>query len=389
MNDQPLSLYLHIPFCGTRCTYCAFNVYTNLERLIPAYVAALCTELRTLGERTTLPLHTIYFGGGTPSLLSAEQIAVILRACRESFTVTPDAEITLEANPESVTLNYLRALHDLGINRLSIGMQSAQPGELALFARQHDVEAVGQAVSAARVAGYTNISLDLIYGVPTQTLDSWRATVAKALSFAPDHLSLYALQLETGTAFTKWVEHGKLPAPDDDLAADMYEAADDLLSAAGLAQYEISAWASSGHACRHNLQYWRGDPYLGVGAGAHGYTNGIRYEIVRAPQAYIERATAAQIPQSFPLTNTVALCEAIDQDRAMDEFMMTRLRLLETGVSRAEFLARFGIPLDSVYGDALKSLEPFAMLDISSDRIRLKKRARLISNSVLLHFIRT
>lgn len=376
-----------MPFCGTRCTYCAFNTYTNAESLIPAYVAAVRRELAWLGARTSQALHTIYFGGGTPSLLTPEQIAEILATCRRAFHVTPDVEITVEANPGSIDGDYLYQLHAAGVNRLSIGMQSAHAQELRMFARQHDVADVARTVQDARAAGFTNISLDLIYGVPHQTLAMWRASIEAALALQPDHLSMYALGLEAGTSMARWVDRGWLPAPDDDLAADMYDLADELTSAAGLAQYEISNWAKPGAACRHNLQYWRNLPYLGVGAGAHGYVNSTRYEIVRPIRRYIDLAQQPAYPQAFPLTPTVEHSELISPAAAMSEHMMTGLRLTGEGVSLSGFQARFGVPIREVYGSAIDQLMRYGLLHQVGDSLRLTSRARLLSNPVFLQFI--
>ncbi len=369
-TSAPLALYLHIPFCSVRCTYCAFNLYT-----------------RALGRATTQPVATIYFGGGTPSLLDAAQVEQILATCRAAFEVAEAAEITLEANPESVDERYLQAARASGVTRLSIGMQSAQAEDLRLFARQHNHQAVQAAMSAARRAGFDNVSLDLIYGAPQQTLAAWRASVEAALSLEPAHLSMYALILEPGTSMTRSIDRGWLSRPDDDLAADMYELADSLVSAAGLAQYEISTWARPGAMSQHNLHYWRNLPYLGVGAGAHGYAAGMRYEVVRSLTGYIERATCQTGVMLFPLTATVEHHEAIDSRTAMAEHMITGLRLLKEGISVVAFQQRFGVPLDSVYGDELSALIGFGLLERTGDSIRLTARARLISNQVFLRFM--
>lgn len=384
-----LSLYLHIPFCGTRCTYCAFNTYTTMEALIPAYVAALCTELRWLGDGTTEPLHTIYFGGGTPSLLSPAQVGDLLNTCRAHFTVLPNTEITLEVNPGSIDEAYFAALRESGVNRLSVGMQSAHNVELQLFARDHGVDAVPLTVGRARAAGFNSLSLDLIYGVPNQTLAMWEASVRAALALAPDHLSMYALQLEDGTPLTKQVQRGLLAHPDDDLAADMYDLADGLVTAHGLAQYEISNWARPGHECRHNLQYWRNLPYLGVGAGAHGYAASIRYEVVRPIPRYLDLAgggTAAYAARPYPLTPTVERYEPITPDAAMAEHMMTGLRLLGEGVDAAQFRERFGLALTDAYGPVIKRFEGYGLLGWEQGRLRLTPRARLLSNQIFVEF---
>jgi len=386
-SPLPLSLYLHIPFCHVHCTYCAFNIATRAEAYIPAYVAAMVNELRLLGQVPQAPIHTIYFGGGTPSLLSTEQVSQIITACCDSFVVSPDAEITLEANPESLSTNYLAALRAAGVNRLSIGMQSARPEDLHLFARQHDLNDVSLAVRGARKAGFTNVSLDLIYGVPGQTLAAWRESLEAALALGPDHLSLYALSLEQGTALNRAVERGWKLRPDDDLAADMYELADGLLSDTGLAQYEISSWARPAAQARHNLQYWRNLPYLGVGAGAHGYAAGLRYEVVRPFKQYIEHAAAQENPLPFPLTETVERVEPIDLRTAMSEHMITGLRLLNEGISIPGFQARFGVPIEAVFGPALERLVDYGMLYTCENSIRLTQRARLVSNQVFVYFM--
>jgi putative oxygen-independent coproporphyrinogen III oxidase len=377
-----LSLYLHIPFCHARCTYCAFNTYTNAESLIADYVAAMCGELEWLGRSTKLPVHTIYFGGGTPSVLLGQQATTILETCRRVFTVIPQAEVTLEANPGSARPDFLEQIRAAGVNRLSVGMQSARANELRMFARQHDVAAVANTIEAARRAGFDNVSLDLIFGAPNQTLDTWRESVEAALSLRPDHLSMYALILETGTALTRSIESGTLPVPDDDLAADMYELAHDLAEESGLMQYEICNWAKPGMECLHNLQYWRNEPYLGVGAGAHGYAAGIRYEVVRPIQRYIDLARSQDTALPFPITPSMEHNEPVDTSAAMAEHMMTGLRLTREG-----FKERFGHSIDKVFGEALAQLTGYGLLVSADDSIRLTNQARLLSNRVFLEFM--
>jgi oxygen-independent coproporphyrinogen-3 oxidase len=388
---KQLSIYLHIPFCGTRCTYCAFNTYTHAEAMIPAYVRAMCRELswfEPYTESGDLPaLHTIYLGGGTPSLLSPAQIAEILNSCRSAFDVAPDAEITVEANPGSIDGDYLSQLRATGVNRLSIGMQSAHASELHMFARQHDADTVARTIIDARRAGFDNLSLDLIYGVPNQTLDMWRTSVEAALALWPDHLSMYALGLEAGTPMARWVESGSLPAPDDDLTADMYELADSLAHTAGLDQYEISNWARPGFACRHNLQYWRNAPYLGIGAGAHGYAADIRYEVVRPIQRYIDLAMRQSAPLPFPLMETVEQQEVIDATGQMAEHMMMGLRLVNEGVSIEGFQQRFGVSLFEQYGEEIDWLTHYGLLRRDGDSLLLTARARLLSNQVFVRFV--
>jgi oxygen-independent coproporphyrinogen-3 oxidase len=382
IHTQALSLYLHIPFCKTRCTYCAFNTYTNAEAHLPAYVAALCNELHWLGRATQQPVHTIFFGGGTPSLLSPSQIANILQTCRAAFQISPEAEITLEVNPLSASDAYFARVRAAGVNRLSIGMQSVHRSELRLMARDHDADAVPRTVRAARAAGFENINLDLIFALPYQTLGMWLESLQAALALQPQHLSLYALELESGTAMTRDVERGRLPLPDDELAAEMYEAADELLAQHGLLQYEISNWARSGWECRHNLQYWHNLPYLGVGAGAHGYADGVRYAIVRPIPRYIALASAQDAPLPFPFTASVEWHERIDAQTAMLEHLFTGLRLVRQGVRDSEFKARFGVALSEVFGEPFAKLRAQGLLQHEGDAWRLSRSARLISNRV-------
>src|SRR5690606_9116151 len=303
------------------------NIYTRRAHLIAPYMAALRREIALVGAYARRPALSGYFGGGTPSLVPTGEIAATLGACRATFALEDDAEITLELNPESADPDDLRALRQAGVNRLSIGMQSAHAEELKLYARLHTHEDVQQAVRRARAAGFDNISLDLIYGAPRQTMRMWQESLHAALALEPEHISFYSLTIEDGTTFDRWAKSGRIPQPDPDLAADMYEWATDVLAGAGYDQYEISNWALPCKASRHNLQYWRCEPYLGLGAGAHGYAAGVRTQTVLRPEEYIARLEAQAGPRPFPLTDAVAETEPIDRDTAMAEAMIMGLRL--------------------------------------------------------------
>ena len=385
LPSTPLSLYLHVPFCSTRCTYCAFNTYTDMEMLIPAFVDALCHEIAIIGGPRRVA--TIFFGGGTPGLLAPRQFERIISAIRDHFDVSNEAEITLEANPNDLDRDYLARLRAAGLNRLSIGMQSAIASELALFDRRHDHKMVVSAVEAAREAGFTNVSLDLIYSIPQQTLANWRTSLQEALALQPDHLSLYALGLEGGTPLKADVDSGHLPVPDGDLAADMYDLATSTLAAAGYDQYEISNWARPGYESRHNLQYWRNLPYAGLGPGAHGFAAGLRYSTVLGPQKYIRLLQEADGPYTFPRTPVTARAVPVDRDTEIAETLMMGLRLTQEGIQRQRFEARFGVDLVDYHRQVIDRFVDLGMLYVDEHVVRLTEEARFLSNAVIREFI--
>lgn len=354
---------------------------------------------KSYGSR--LPVHTIYFGGGTPSLLPVAAIKRILQGLAQCFDLEKNLEITLEANPGTIGPEYFAELYACGVNRLSLGVQSSHPGELQILERQHNIYDVIDAMKWARQAGFKNISLDLIFGLPGQDQAAWQRTLDFALNLHPDHLSLYALTLEQGTPMHTWVERGLLSLPDDDAAADMYELASEVLEKAGFVQYEISNWArldpssglqSSEHdmlCSEHNLQYWRGLPYLGLGAGAHGYADHTRVANVRLPSAYIRRLSEAAAPLEFPRTPATEDIQENDLEADMGEYMMMALRLVREGVSAAAFKTRFGQALKEVYGEQIDRLVDQGLLEWAGggDILRLTRRGRLLGNKVFVEFI--
>ncbi len=341
-----------------------------------------------------IPVHTIFFGGGTPSLLSAAEIEVILATIHMNFNLLEGIEVTLEANPGTVSLDYLRTLRNLGVNRLSMGAQSAHPDDLRLLERQHDYFDVIRAVEWARLAGFENLSLDLMFGLPEQPLDRWKNTLNAVIDLKPEHLSLYALGIETGTPFQHWTSRGLIPQPDNDLAADMYEFATSRLAEAGFSQYEISNWARFDRkgtllACRHNLQYWRGLPYLGFGAGAHGYASGMRTANVLGIAEYIKRVEANPT-LTFPAGPAVISATRIDRWTEMEETMMVGLRLTTEGVSLAVFEKRFGVPLRNVFQRQIDELLGYGLVEITQGdqaSLRLTERGRLLGNQVFMRFV--
>jgi oxygen-independent coproporphyrinogen-3 oxidase len=390
------SLYFHIPFCRHRCAYCDFNTYAGRGALIPAYVEALCREIRVVAACAPkrLPVHTIFFGGGTPSLLTPKQFEKILQIVHASFDLRPSdpsatLETSLEANPGTVTLDSLREMHHIGFNRVSLGVQSVHPNELRQLERIHDFFEVIQSVKWARRAGFDNLNLDLIYGLPEQTLSRWQESLCRAVDLGPEHLSLYALTVEHGTPFGRWAARGLLPLPDPDLAADMYEWAGEYLEGREYEQYEISNWSKQGCQCRHNLQYWRNQPYLGFGAGAHGCANGLRISNTLRIKTYIDRLHPDYLTPDtpFPLSPATVNQTRLTPRVEMQETMMLGLRLTQEGVSAAVFQERFGQEMQSVFAKEIGELERLGLLEWVGDALRLTRRARLVGNQVFLRFV--
>jgi len=383
-SDDALAVYLHIPFCRVRCSYCAFNTYTDLDDLIPAYVGALCREIAYISPHDAQTVSSVYFGGGTPSRLTARQLAQLLGAVADSFRICPQAEISLEANPEDLSVHFAADLRRLGFNRLSIGMQSAQARLLRLYDRNHDLAAVTAALQAARRAGFDNVNLDLIFAAPGETLAEWEETVAQVLDYAPEHLSLYGLELKGGTKLRHAVDAGTLPAPDDDRFADMYELAALRLGQQGYEQYEISNWCRVGRQCRHNLQYWRNMPYIGLGAGAHGFAGGCRTVTIAAPQRYIA-ALEGTVPGGLPFPRSPATAKAsrLSRSEEMAETIMMGMRLTAEGIDRAAFRARFGEDVADLCAEPIHRLQALRLLEMNGQRLRLTAAGRLLSNGII------
>ncbi len=386
-------VYLHIPFCRARCSYCDFNTYVGLDDLFEPYTRALEQEIRLSAKASAQvrgaeganassspqKAHTLFFGGGTPSLLSPAQLGRLIHACRETFDMPANVEITVECNPGTVTREYLRELREQGVNRLSFGAQSAQPDELKLLGREHDWPQVVAAIQNARAAGFDNLNFDLIFGLPWQSLDAWKRTVQAALLLAPDHISLYALTIEIGTPMYDWTRRGEAPFPDPDLAADMYDHAEDVLGGAGFGHYEISNWCKPGRECAHNLIYWRNEPYYGLGAGAHGSTIARRRWNVKRPADYVNRIEHGE---SAEMNH-----EDIDARTSRGETMMLGLRLLNEGVSQARFAERYGAPPAHFYARELDEAVGKGLLEVTSDCIRLTEQGHFVSNQALKLFI--
>jgi putative oxygen-independent coproporphyrinogen III oxidase len=315
-------LYVHVPFCVTRCGYCDFNAYAGLDHLRSRYVAALVREADLAAtDWSHETFVSVFLGGGTPTTLDVEDLHALLSRLRSTVDVASDAEITIEANPDTVDRAKLSGLLDAGYTRLSMGAQSFDRAVLASLERLHDPDSVSRAMDAARAVGYANVNLDLIYGANGETLESWERTLRATVDLQPEHVSAYALTIEQSTPLGRKVQRGLVPAPDADLQADMFELACEVLGEAGFHHYEVSNWARPGFECRHNLGYWERRPYLGLGAGAHSYRGDRRWWNVRPPEEYLSLVESGRLP--------IGGHELLEPSDAHLEEVFLRLRILE------------------------------------------------------------
>ena len=381
----PIGLYVHVPFCVRKCAYCDFASYSGRDADLPAYMDALAREAAWHAARGAFDeyaVRTAYVGGGTPSL-AADRLADFLAAHR--MWLFPNAEeITIEANPGTIGLPGLRRLFDAGCNRLSIGLQSLHDRELRTLGRIHSRDDALRCVQAARQAGFRNLSLDLMFGIPGATLADWLATLRETIALAPEHVSAYNLTIEAGTPFAELREQGKLNLPDDGAQVEMYDAAVAELAAAGYEQYEISNFARPGFRSQHNQIYWRNEEYIGLGAAAHSYLRGCRYWNASALDDYLVRSRSDAPPSDFP--PTVDGHETLDLAGAMGETMMMQLRLRD-GVDLRQFQRRFGLSIKAVYGEQIAELCAEGLLEINQTRLRLTMRGVRFANEAAQRFL--
>ena len=375
--SQAIALYIHVPFCRRRCNYCSFVSYDGREEEIPAYVAALKLELEQLSHAENV--KSIYFGGGTPSLISTDRIKDILATVRSVFGVEKGAEITMEANPGTVDVAYLSAVRQCGVNRLSLGVQSLNNNELKMLGRIHSAAEAREAVRSARSAGFDNLSIDLMYGLPGQTLDGWSSTLEEAAAMRPEHISLYSLTLEAGTPLQRAIDEGSLPGIDPDLCAGQYEMAGDFLAAHGYLHYEISNWAQRGYECRHNLVYWQNLPYLGVGAAAHSFMHGHRLANTRDLDDYLSSFNSGG-------RAIIEMDEEISPALQLAETLILGLRL-GRGVSCHDIKNRFGVDIMAQYKLQIEEMVEVGLLERNDGHIKLTPRGRLLSNEVFWRFL--
>jgi oxygen-independent coproporphyrinogen-3 oxidase len=367
---QPIGLYVHVPFCASKCAYCDFTSYVGREADIPRYVDTVTREIARRGEETGHPkADTVFLGGGTPSLLDGLQITRILAGLFEAFPIEEGAEITCECNPGTLTTSFAQALRKVGVNRLSMGAQARQTRLLRLLGRIHHWRKVIASAEIAREAGFDNISLDLMFGLPSQTISDVRETLEAAIAISPTHLSCYGLIVEEGTPICRDVTAGKLTLPDEDLERGMYELARRMLAEHGLHQYEISNFAREGYACRHNIGCWTRVPYLGFGCAAHSFIDECRIMNPSKLDAYL----AGEIPQT----------EHISREKARFESMMLGLRITR-GVRDEDFTRMHGVSIREAFGEKLDKPIEGGLLEWHEGALRLTRLGMNLENSVLV-----
>lgn len=388
------SLYLHIPFCKQRCRYCDFVTYAGKAHLIPNYLDALKKEILLQAKliKRKISLKSVYFGGGTPSIIPVEYYGEILREIRNYFLLEENAEISMEINPGAISKKFLKNARAFGINRLSIGMQSANDLELEFLGRIHRFTDVIETYKLARDCGFLNINLDLIFGLPGQVVKDWKRSISAVMDLQPEHVSLYSLSIEHDTPLGKLLESGVIEMISDDLAAEMYELADDWLARLGYMHYEISNWARRSQNGQvqyslHNLQYWLNEPYLGLGAGAHSCYDGWRLENTGNLEEYIQ-LMSNPIDQKQPFSPANIDAIKIDRFTSMQETMMLGLRLVNDGVDLDGFFQKYGVKAEEIFSKEIAKLEKLGLVEfIEKNCLRLTKKGILLGNQAFLEFV--
>ncbi|MGN0159156.1 MAG: radical SAM family heme chaperone HemW [Brotaphodocola sp.] len=380
MNKQALELYIHIPFCVRKCAYCDFLSFPATERTQEQYVAKLIEEI--YGQSAGFQEYcvtSIFLGGGTPSILSADLMRDLFEVLYQCFDIAVDAEITIEANPGTLTMEKLAMYRTCGINRISLGLQSADDEELKTLGRIHCYDDFLKSFQRVRQAGFTNINVDLMSALPGQTVQSWKNTLRKVLMLKPEHISAYSLIIEEGTPFYERYHEDKSVFPDEEMDREMYHLTKEIMAAQGFERYEISNYAKPGYECRHNIGYWTGVDYLGLGLGASSYTHRFRYHNVTDMEEYL----------SLDLSEAGAAArdiQKLSEKEQIEEFMFLGLRMMK-GVSGSNFLERFGLNMWSIYGEVFESLEKQGLLEIRKPEVRLTELGIDVSNMVLSEFL--
>jgi oxygen-independent coproporphyrinogen III oxidase len=377
------ALYLHIPFCLSKCRYCSFQSISAGEKLYAPYVAALALELTRLAGLNSVvesssKLRTLFVGGGTPTCLPVELLQGVIRSSLDLFGVESGAEISVEANPGTVNAAYLEALLEVGVNRLSLGVQSFDNRELERIGRLHDAQEACSAIKAALSAGFRNINLDLMYGLPGQTPASWRHSLEKGLSFHPGHLSLYQLTIEADTPFFYLVENNTLRLPEEEAILEMDEITTQLCGSAELHQYETSNYACDGHQCRHNINYWRNNDYLAAGTAAVSCLHGVRERRIADPAEYIRRIHAQQ--------SVVIETEQLSREGSFRETVIMGLRMVQ-GVSLGNLYERYALDILEYYGSTVEKLIAFGFIELTATHLRITAKGRPLANQIMAQLV--
>ncbi len=395
MHRKPLELYIHIPFCVRKCKYCDFLSFgigdvplenesccSNTNQSVPdAYINALCQEIRWYGKKKVYrqrPVVSVFFGGGTPSLMTEDQLLRVMSSLRENFQIQRNAEISIEANPGTVTQDKLKKFHRYGINRLSMGLQSTNEDELKILGRIHSYSTFLQSYLWAREAGFKNINIDLMTALPNQTKESYKRTLENVLKLEPEHISAYSLIIEPGTPFEEMEEHGELNLPDEDTEREMYDLTRDILDKAGYKRYEISNYSKKGFECRHNIGYWNRTDYLGLGLGSSSLIGDVRFSNTTDLECYLEENRDSE--------NWYNTYEELSVQSAMEEFMFLGFRMTQ-GISEKEFKTQFGVSIMSVYGDVIKKHVTNDLIKRINGRICLTKTGLDVANQVMADYL--
>ena len=377
--SQSGAIYVHVPFCGQKCRYCDLVSFGGIsEGLQERYASALCQEIALVSGRLAWRPKTIFIGGGTPTVLALDQLERILAALAQHFVTEDLVEYTVEANPGTLTAEKLALLRQYGVNRLSMGVQSARQAELELLGRTHTFRQAQEGVELARAAGFANISVDLIYGLPGQTVRDWRETLEAVLALGTEHLSLYQLKIEEGTVFGQWLETGRIAEFDDEIALEMYELGHRLLEAQGYQQYEISNYAQPGKASLHNQAYWLTEDYYGLGLAAHSFLRPSRFFNPTVLKDYLSPLEAGRPPRKEQ--------ETLTKREAMEETIFMGLRM-NAGVDLQAFQARYDEDARQVFAAAIAKCQQNGWLEIADDHLRLTDQGRVLGNLVFVEFV--
>lgn len=387
-SKNTLGIYVHIPFCQSKCFYCDFNTYANIDHQIDDYIKSLLSEISIWSKILKgSSIKSIFFGGGTPSYINQKYIEKILNSIKKNFIFNNNIEITLETNPNDVKKNKFKDLLTIGINRISMGVQSFDDYLLRMLGRRHDSKEAENSYKLLREIGFKNLSIDLMYGLPYQSITSWNKTLKKSVQLDPDHISLYSLQVEKGTPLNNKITSGEYEMPNDDNAADMYELAEKILAENKFSQYEISNWSKKSYECTHNIIYWKNNYYLGLGAGAHSHVNNIRFSNIRSPKLY----TNSLINNSYVKTindqlNFIENFEQLSYSEQISDTLMMGMRLSE-GININDFEKTFGKSITSLFNDEINKLSKLNLIDINETHIKLSNKGRLLGNEVFQEFI--